>query len=203
MKRSRKTSQASRRSKFVIPRGYMQFAVAVVVVVSVLGLLIARFRAAVWFPPRPDAVAVQLSQGYVRIPLPQLASHDVQFCMVADDSGVPLRFLVYQDMAGEYHAALDGNVCCHWAGEGYAQYGRDLVCRRCGSGCTTPMDRIESRNCSPVRLPFSLQNEQLLISVNDLRKHRRKVLASEYAPLLTNDNVEQSARHSEAHGNHR
>jgi uncharacterized membrane protein len=116
---------------------------------------------------------VSQDDGTIKIPLSEITT-EVQF-YTYDDNGVNIRYFAVLGSDGKPRTAFDAcDVCGGY--KGYSQVGNDITCNNCGS--VFSIDEIGTKNtgygCWPSYLPHSIEGDNLLIRVSDLKESRSK-----------------------------
>ena len=110
-----------------------------------------------------------VTDGEIRIPLADLAPGEAKFFDHAPPSANSIRFLVLNEAAGVYRAALDACEICYRAKKGYFQRGDELVCRQCGNSYAPALIDESPGGCHPIALPRRVEGEYLVINAADVQ----------------------------------
>lgn len=109
----------------------------------------------------------------VQIPLAELQPMQASFYKVALD-GKEIRFFAVKGSDGRVRTALDACDVCYKERKGYQQQGDVMLCRNCN--LTFPIDRISPSSvggCNPHFLPSQLAGDQVVVSLDELKKGAR------------------------------
>jgi len=122
---------------------------------------------------RASHEALQPDGALVRVPIANLQPLKASFFAVTLD-GKDIRFFAVKGSNGQVRTALDACDVCYKERKGYQQQGDVMLCRNCN--LTFPIDRIGPSSmggCNPHFLPSQVAGDQLVLSVDDLKKGAR------------------------------
>ena len=83
--------------------------------------------------------------------------------------GLTIRYFVLKSSDGVIRAAFDACDVCWPANKGYYQEGDVMVCRNCGRKFASVLVNEVKGGCNPAPLIRSIQGDQLVIAVKDIR----------------------------------
>lgn len=86
------------------------------------------------------------------------------------DSGITIAYFILKSSDGVIRAAFDACDVCWRAGKGYTQEGSTMVCRNCGRRFASVMVNEVQGGCNPAPLERTIDGDQVVIRVDDLRK---------------------------------
>lgn len=141
--------------------------------IIILGMLIALFLILIGCGNNATGGTIADSEGVITIPLSDITS-TVEF-FTYTDNGVGINYFAVRGSDGEVRTAFDAcDVCGGY--KGYQQKGTDIECRNCGK--VFSIDGLGTQNkgygCWPSYLPHTIQGDNIVIGVSDIRKSRRR-----------------------------
>ncbi len=113
---------------------------------------------------------VQEKDGKVIIPLSEVNDGKVHF-YTFKKSGKKTNFFVRTDSSGKVDAYFDACFTCYKHKKGYRVEGSDLVCNECGMHFPIAAEQWDnSQGCSPILLKSTIDNGQLVMDTELLKK---------------------------------
>jgi uncharacterized membrane protein len=88
------------------------------------------------------------------------------------DSGITISYFIIKSADGVIRAAFDACDVCWPEGKGYVQDGSAMVCRNCGRRFESVRVNAVWGGCNPAPLTRTVQNDQVVIRVADLKAGR-------------------------------
>jgi high-affinity iron transporter len=132
--------------------------------VTVMLILTAEFVYARTAAAAPDAQALEVIGGVVRVPLADVSDGNVHFYS-ADVGGTMLGFMVIRKPDGKWVAAIEGCMIC--GRHGYRLEGANVICRNCGA--EIPVSTLGTvGGCNPIVMPSHVEAGDLVIESADL-----------------------------------
>jgi uncharacterized membrane protein len=86
------------------------------------------------------------------------------------DSNTTINYFIIKSTDGVIRAAFDACDVCWRAGKGYYQEGSAMVCRNCGRRFESVLVNEVQGGCNPAPLTRTIQGDQVVIRVEDLKK---------------------------------
>jgi len=137
--------------------------------VAAVGMVVAISWAATARSPQFTPVRANPS---ISIETEDLRPGYVRFFAYRDQAGDEVRFLLARDTTGRIKAAFDACERCYIYHKGYVSSGGDLLCRFCGN--RYKLEAMESglASCVPMKLPFQMTGQTVVIKPADLERKR-------------------------------
>ena len=123
--------------------------------------------------------------GKIEIPLAEIGDGNVHRYSIKDQ-GLEIRFFVLRTDLGKFATAFDACYACYSYGRYFLRKG-ELICSLCDA--PSPLMRLqpsddtepdpdnsgsmEGNGCSPIYLPSKIENGNVVITLDDLRKKRK------------------------------
>ena len=85
-------------------------------------------------------------------------------------SNTTIKYFILKSADGVIRAAFDACDVCWPEGKGYVQDGTAMVCRNCGRRFESVMVNEVQGGCNPAPLTRTIQGDQVVIQVDDLKK---------------------------------
>ena len=85
-------------------------------------------------------------------------------------SNTTIKYFILKSADGVIRAAFDACDVCWPEGKGYYQQGSTMVCRNCGRRFESVMVNEVQGGCNPAPLKRTIQENQVVIRVDDLKK---------------------------------
>lgn len=131
-------------------------AVGLLVIVLISAQIIYS-RTAHAMPPRES---VTLVDGEARIPVAQLADHNLhRYAIHIKD--VDVNLIAILDASDTVRAALDACLIC--GTQGYHQDGKNVVCQNCAAAIYVPTIGVAG-GCNPIHIDYQVDHEALVLS---------------------------------------
>ena len=89
------------------------------------------------------------------------------------ETGTTIAYFLLKSTDGVIRAAFDACDVCWPEGKGYAQDGSAMVCRNCGRRFESVKINEIQGGCNPAPLSRTIQGDQVVIRVDDLKAGRR------------------------------
>lgn len=86
------------------------------------------------------------------------------------ESQTSISYFILKSTDGVIRAAFDACDVCWRSGKGYHQEGSSMVCRNCGRRFESVMVNEVQGGCNPAPLKRIIENNQVVIQVEDLKK---------------------------------
>lgn len=86
------------------------------------------------------------------------------------ESNTTIKYFILKSSDGVIRAAFDACDVCWTEGKGYVQDGSAMICRNCGRRFESVMINDVKGGCNPAPLKRSIEADQLVIRVEDLKK---------------------------------
>jgi len=86
------------------------------------------------------------------------------------DSHATISYFILKSTDGVIRAAFDACDVCWRAGKGYFQEGSAMVCRNCGRKFESVLVNEVQGGCNPAPLKRTIEGDQVVIHVEDLKK---------------------------------
>lgn len=88
------------------------------------------------------------------------------------ENGITISYFIIKSADGVIRAAFDACDVCWPEGKGYVQDGSAMVCRNCGRRFESVLVNEVQGGCNPAPLTRSVQSDQVVIRVEDLKAGR-------------------------------
>jgi uncharacterized membrane protein len=85
-------------------------------------------------------------------------------------TGTTINYFILKSSDGVIRAAFDACDVCWRAGKGYVQEGASMICRNCGRRFESVRVNEVQGGCNPAPLKRTIEGDQVVIRVDDLRK---------------------------------
>ncbi len=92
------------------------------------------------------------------------------FDFVDAESKTTIKYFILKSTDGVVRAAFDACDVCWPEGKGYAQDGTVMICRNCGRRFESVKVNEVQGGCNPAPLKRTIQGDQLVIRMEDLKK---------------------------------
>lgn len=89
-----------------------------------------------------------------------------------EESGLTIKYFILKSADNVIRAAFDACDVCWPAGKGYVQEGAHMVCRNCGRRFASTSINVVQGGCNPAPLNRSFNDDQVMITIEDLKKGR-------------------------------
>lgn len=86
------------------------------------------------------------------------------------ENSTTIKYFILKSADGVIRAAFDACDVCWPEGKGYYQQGSTMVCRNCGRRFESVMVNEVQGGCNPAPLKRTIQGNQVVIRVDDLKK---------------------------------
>jgi len=144
-------------------------AIACIALIILSGYGTADQKYSIYDPEAEPAVA---SDGFIAIPLQNISDGKLHRYSYATKDKDVINFLVMKKPDGEMAVTLD--YCSICEPKGYAQLGRDLFCKYCGT--PIPISSVgRAGGCNPIPVPFHVIDSTLRISAEELLIRYRRI----------------------------
>ena len=149
-------------------RGWM--GAAAVMSLAVIVALTADFIYSQVNAAPPQARAVEVENGRVRIPVSEVQDGNLHlFTLKTSDQSI--RFMVIKKPNG-YGTALDACLIC--GAEGYRQDGQNVICRHCASAIYIPSIG-QKGGCNPIGFPSQVEGNDVVIDISAVTKAAEEI----------------------------
>ncbi len=112
------------------------------------------------------------SDGEIRLSLAEVKDGKVHF-FTYKKSGKRINFFVRTDGKGNLSAYFDACYICYKKKKGYHVEGTDLICNECKLKFGLADEVWENKDCSPILFKSKLENNNLTIKTDDIKKGAR------------------------------
>jgi uncharacterized membrane protein len=87
--------------------------------------------------------------------------------------GTTISYFILKSTDGVIRAAFDACDVCWPEGKGYVQEGTVMICRNCGRRFESVLINDVQGGCNPAPLKRTIEGDQVVIRVEDLKTGRR------------------------------